>query len=152
MNKSFSLFKLALIKASSYWKMYSMNMLTVWLNWEVYMTWLEVTYIYLCLFRATPMPYGSSQARGQIRAVAAVLHHFQSNTRSKPNLRLYTTAHDNAGSLTHGERPGIKPASSWILVRFVSTDTQCELLTVAYNYLFGFIYHLRTWYLKKKKK
>ena len=27
----------------------------------------------------------------------------------------YTTAHGNAGSLTHGVRPGIEPASSWIL-------------------------------------
>ena len=31
-------------------------------------------------------------------------------------------SHSNAGSLTHGERPGIEPASSWILVRFVSTE------------------------------
>ena len=28
----------------------------------------------------------------------------------------YTTAHDNAGSLTHWARPGIRPASLWILV------------------------------------
>ena len=31
----------------------------------------------------------------------------------------YTTAHGNTGSLAHGARPGIEPASSWILVRFV---------------------------------
>jgi len=30
----------------------------------------------------------------------------------------YTTAHGNAGSLTHRARPGIKPATSWFLVRF----------------------------------
>ena len=30
----------------------------------------------------------------------------------------YTTVHGNAGSLTHGVRPGIEPASSWILVGF----------------------------------
>ena len=29
----------------------------------------------------------------------------------------YTTAHGNARSLTHWARPGIEPASSWILVR-----------------------------------
>ena len=28
----------------------------------------------------------------------------------------YTTAHSNAGSLTHRARPGIKPTSSWVLV------------------------------------
>ena len=30
----------------------------------------------------------------------------------------YTTAHGNAGSLTHWVKPGIKPESSWILVGF----------------------------------
>ena len=32
----------------------------------------------------------------------------------------YTTAHGNAGSLTHWTRPGIKLTSSWILVGFLS--------------------------------
>ena len=32
----------------------------------------------------------------------------------------YTTVCGNAGSLTHRVRPGIKPASSWILVRLVT--------------------------------
>ena len=41
----------------------------------------------------------------------------------------YTTDHGkNARSLTHWLRPGIKPASSWILVRFVSTEPWWELL------------------------
>ena len=31
-------------------------------------------YIYI-YFRAVPMPYGDSQARGQIGAIAASLHH-----------------------------------------------------------------------------
>ena len=34
---------------------------------------------FLCLFRAILMAYGSSQARGQIRAVATSLHHSHSN-------------------------------------------------------------------------
>ena len=42
----------------------------------------------------------------------------------------YTTAHSNAGSLTHGLRPGIKPASSWMLVAFISAAPQRELLTL----------------------
>ena len=50
------------------------------------------------------MAYGGSQARGQI----------------KLQLPAYTTAHGNTGSLTHLARPGIEPASSWILVRFLS--------------------------------
>ena len=39
----------------------------------------------------------------------------------------YTTAHDNAISLTHSERPGIEPASSWIVVGFVTAEPQWEL-------------------------
>ena len=70
-----------------------------------------------CLFRAT-------QARGQIRAVAARLYHrlyhSHSNTESEPPLRPYTTAHGNTGSLTHGARPGIEPMPSWILVGLVN--------------------------------
>ena len=39
----------------------------------------------------------------------------------------YTTAHGNARSLTYWVGPGIKSASSWILVWFVSTGPQWEL-------------------------
>ena len=48
-------------------------------------------------------PVGAEPQQYRIRAIPA--------TR--------TTAHSNAGSLTHWVRPGIKPTSSWILVRFV---------------------------------
>ena len=39
-----------------------------------------------------------------------------------PN-HVYTTSHDNTGSLTPWVRPGIKSTSSWILVRFVNCWT-----------------------------
>ena len=65
-----------------------------------------------CLFRAAPVAYGGSQARGPVGAAAAGLHH----------------SHSNAGSLTHGARLGIEPATSWFLVRFVSTAPWQELL------------------------
>ena len=39
----------------------------------------------------------------------------------------YTIAHGNAGSLTHWVRPGIEPASSWILVGFITTEPWGEL-------------------------
>ena len=46
-------------------------------------------------FRATPVAYGSSKARGQIRAAAAGLYHRYSNARFEPHLqptpRLVTT-------------------------------------------------------------
>ena len=38
----------------------------------------------------------------------------------------YTTVHGNARSLTHWVRPWSKPASSWMLVRFVSTEPRWE--------------------------
>ena len=41
---------------------------------------------FLFLFRAAPVAYGSSQARGQIRAAAASLYHSHSNARSVPYL------------------------------------------------------------------
>ena len=40
--------------------------------------------LFFCLFRAAPTAYGGSQARGQIGAVASVLHYSHSNARSKP--------------------------------------------------------------------
>ena len=39
----------------------------------------------------------------------------------------YTTAHGNAGSSTHWAGPGIEPATSWFLVRFISAAPQWEL-------------------------
>ena len=38
-----------------------------------------------------------------------------------------TTAHGNAGSLTHWVRPGIEPTSLWIVVGLVTAESQWEL-------------------------
>ena len=40
---------------------------------------------------------------------------------------IYTTAHRNVGSSAHWVRPGIKPTTSWLLVRFISTAPLREL-------------------------
>ena len=45
----------------------------------------------------------------------------------------YTTAQGNTWSSIHWARPGIKPALSWILVRFVSTGPQWELPTHSFK-------------------
>ena len=42
--------------------------------------------IFILFLRAAPVAYGSSQARGQIRAAAAGRHHSHSDIRSKPHL------------------------------------------------------------------
>ena len=82
----------------------------------------------VCLFRAEPVAYVSSQARGWIGATAAGLHHSYSNRRSKPCLwptpEFMTATPDH---LTHWARVGIKPTSSWILHKFVTTEPQQEL-------------------------
>ena len=60
--------------------------------------WLANKGFYFFIFlRAAPVTYGSSQARGQIRAAAASLHHRHSNARPEQRLRpapqLMATSH-----------------------------------------------------------
>ena len=43
--------------------------------------------LFFFFLRAAPMAYGDSQARGQVGAVAASLHHSHSNVGSEPHLR-----------------------------------------------------------------
>ena len=78
-------------------------------------------FLALLSLRATPTAYGSSQARGRIGAVATSLRQSHSNTRSEP----YSSQQRRI--LTHWARPGIKPSSSWIVVRSVTTEPQWEL-------------------------
>ena len=81
-------------------------------------------FVCLCVFgffRAAPVAYGGSQAMGRIRAVVPAY----ATARAVPDPSwsvTYITAHSNTRSLTHWARPGIEPASSWILVRFVSAE------------------------------
>ena len=84
-------------------------------------------YFIFCLFRATPAGYGGSQARSQIRAVATSMSQPQQR-QFRATSAIYTTAHDNARSVTNWARSGIKPVSSWILVRFVSPEKTWEIL------------------------
>ena len=47
----------------------------------------SINLLLFCLFRATPVAYGGSQARGQIRATASSLYHSHSNAGSEPHLQ-----------------------------------------------------------------
>ena len=67
------------------------------------------------LFRAPPVAYGGSQARGRIGARAAGLHYSHSNTGSGASSVTYTTAHSIAQYLTLWVRPGIEPMTSRLL-------------------------------------
>ena len=86
-----------------------------------------LSFFFFLLFRATPAAYESSQGRGRLRAVASGLYHSHSNLGSQAPSTTYTTMHGNAGSPTYWARPRIEPASSWLLVGFVSTALQQAL-------------------------
>ena len=53
------------------------------LSSAIFVVTLTFILFYFCFFRATPVAYGSSQARGLIRAIAAGLHYSHSNARSE---------------------------------------------------------------------
>ena len=91
-------------------------------------TWLEFYFILVFFFFLQGCTHGiwSSQARGWIGAATVGLCHSHSNP--DPCLVFdIDIAHSNARSLTQWVRPGIEPASSWILVRFVTTEPQWDL-------------------------
>ena len=58
-------------------------------------------FVFLLFLWAAPPAYGGSQARGRIEAGATGLRQSHSNAGSEPVSATYTTAHGNAGSLTH---------------------------------------------------
>ena len=76
-------------KVSSLWAAYSCAFFFFFVFWS---------------FRGAPVAYGGSQARGLIRAIAAILRH----------------SHSHARSLTHWARPGMEPTRSWFLAGFAS--------------------------------
>ena len=78
-------------------------------------------------FRASPVAYGSSQARGRIGAITAGLCHSHSNLQIQAVSATYPPAHGNTRSLTHWVRLGIEPESSWRLVGLVTTEPKRDL-------------------------
>ena len=72
------------------------------LPYSLLMLWLYVVlFFFFGLFRAAPETYEGFQTRGPIRAVATSLRQSHSNAGSIAVSAAYTTAHGNAGSLTH---------------------------------------------------
>ena len=99
----------------------------------------------VCLFRAILAAYGGFQARGRIGAVAAGLCHRHSNTRSELRLRPTPQLIQILNLLSEAR---IKPASLWMLVRFVSAEPRRELPDLSlFEYLsnpptsFSFSFH-----------
>ena len=77
--------------------------------------------------------YGSSQAKGQIQASGAGLHHSHSNWRIQASSVTYATALGNTRSLTHWERPEIESASLWTLVSFLTCGATMGIANTGYN-------------------
>ena len=72
--------------------------------------------------------YGGSQARGQIRSCGCWPTPQPKQHGIWAASVTYTTAH-NTRSLTNWGRPGIKPTTSWFLIKFVSAVPRGELLS-----------------------
>ena len=85
------------------------------------------------------MAYGGSQARSQIVAVAAGLHHSHGNVGSKPHLPPTPQLMATPDPLTHQARTGIEPASSWMLDRLVSAEPSWEFLLFFFFFFFNVV-------------
>ena len=86
---------------------------------------LSFFFFFPCLFSATPTAFGGFQARGPISYSCRPMPQPQ-QLRIWAVSSTYTTADGNARSLTHWAR-NWEPASSWILVRFVSAAPRRKL-------------------------
>ena len=67
-----------------------------------------------------PQHNGGSQARGLNRSCSCWPIPQPKQRQIQAASATYTTAHGNAGSLTHWARPRIEPTASWFLVIFVN--------------------------------
>ena len=79
------------------------------------------------LFRATWASYGHSQARGQIVATAAGLHHTATATQDPSHICDLPHSSWQCQIPNLLSKVGIEHVSSWILVRFVTTEPQWEV-------------------------
>ena len=59
----------------------------IYMSYKLLSQFYQFLYLFFCLFRATPVAHGSSQARCQTGAAASGLHHSHSNMGSEPCLR-----------------------------------------------------------------
>ena len=96
-------------------KRYKLIMIN-YINVTIYFLFILFYFIF-CLIAicwAAPMAYGGSQARGQIKAVAAGLHHSHSNVGSEPHLwpTPQLTAMTDPQNYEQGQRVNPQPHGS----------------------------------------
>ena len=104
-------------------------------------------FFFFGFFRATPLAYGSSLARGSNQSYSCQAIPEAQQCQIRAASATYTAAHGNAGSLTHCAGSGIETASSWMLVRFINhwamegTPRICVLNHILYCPLRGPVGH-----------
>ena len=77
-------------------------------------------FFFFGLHRGARVAYGNSQARGSNLSCSCRPTPQPQQCQIQAASATCTTAHRNAGSLTHWARPEIEPASSWMLVGFLN--------------------------------
>ena len=93
------------------------------------------SFVLSCPFSAAPVAYGGSQARGLSGAVVTGLCQSHSNARSELRLRRTPQFTATPVALSHWVRAGIEPASSGMLVDFITSEPQWELPEVTVSFL-----------------
>ena len=83
-------------------------------------------FVLFCFLELHPWQCGSSQVRGSNQNYSCRPIPQPQQLGIQASSVTYTTAHGNARSPTHWARSGIEPASSWILVGFISIVPQQE--------------------------
>ena len=89
-------------------------------------------FFFLFFLRAEPEAYGSSQARQLNQSYSCWPTPQPQQLRIQALSATYTAGHSSAGFLTHRGRPAFNPKSSWILVRFITTEPQWKLLGILF--------------------
>ena len=104
--------------------------------------------IYLLLFRAAPMAYGSSQARGWTRDAAAGLHHSHSNIRSKLHLQPTPQQYQIFNTLSEArDQTHILMNTIWLIMHW----TAMGLLNLQILYFENLGGKTHTWEVKSTK-
>ena len=94
------------------------------------------------VFMATPVAYRSSQTRGWSHSCWPTSQPQPQPHQIQAPSATYTTAHGNPGSWTHWARPGIKPASSRILVKFLTCWATLAWKVIHFSHLRNFYFSL----------
>ena len=80
-------------------------------------------FVFLLFLGPLPWHMGVPRLGVKLELQLPAYHHSQTQqSRIQATSATYIIAHSNAGSPTQGARPGIEPASSRILVGFVSAE------------------------------